>query len=177
MSYLAKRVKCDMVSKKTFTKMKTHSFSLKTIALAAATLLTLALSVAGPATAASNITCAKGQTVKNNSCTCPSGQQPVSVPVDSGGSGCVPINDRTTDLTQNPIFYYLRWFLIALGGGVGLAVVGGMTSGSYMYITARGNAAQAQKGQTTIINSVVGLLLFIFMYAILQFLIPGGVFG
>lgn len=89
----------------------------------------------------------------------------------------MPINDRTTQLTQNPIFYYLRWFLIFLGGGVGLSVVGGITFGSYMYITARGNAAQAQKGQNTILNSVIGLLLFIFMYAILQFLIPGGIFG
>jgi hypothetical protein len=157
--------------------MKTHSFSLKTTVLAAATFLTLALSVAGPATAASNVTCAKGQTVKNNTCVCPAGQQAISVPVDSGGSGCVPINDRTTDLTQNPIFFYLRWFLIFLGGGVGLAVVGGIVAGSYMYITARGNASQTQKGQMTILNSVIGLILFIFMYAILQFLIPGGVFG
>jgi hypothetical protein len=45
-----------------------------------------------------------------------------------------------------------------------------------MYITARANAAQVQKGQDMIINSVIGLFLFIFMYAILQFIIPGGVF-
>jgi len=166
-----------MVWKKTSIKMKTHSFSLKTTLLAAATVLTVALSVVTPVSAASNPTCAKGQTVKNGVCTCPAGQQAVSVPLNSGGSGCVPINDRTTDLTKNPIFFYLRWFLIFLAGGVGLAVVGGITLGAYMYITARGNSAQVQKGQNTILNSVLGLILFIFMYAILQFLIPGGVFG
>jgi hypothetical protein len=157
--------------------MKTHSFSLKTYIVAAATFLTIALSVAAPAWAATSVTCAKGQTPKNGVCTCPAGQQPVSIPVDSSGSGCVPINDRTTQLTQNPIFFYLKWFLIFLGGGVGLAVVGGIVFGAFMYITARGNVSQTQKGQTTILNSVIGLLLFIFMYAILQFLIPGGIFG
>lgn len=177
MRYLAKRVKYAMVWKKTFTKMKTHSFSLKTTLLATATLLTIALSTVAPATAASNVTCASGQTAKNGICTCPSGQQAVSVPVNSNGSGCVPINARTTNLTHNPIFFYLRWFLIFLGGGVGLAVVGGIVMGSYMYITARGNSAQVQKGQNTILNSVLGLILFIFMYAILQFLVPGGIFS
>lgn len=163
--------------KEDITKMKTHSFSLKTTLLVAATLFTVALSAGVPASAATTTTCAKGQSVKNGACTCPSGQQAVSVPVDSSGSGCVAINDRTTDLTKNPIFYYLRWFLIFLGGGVGLTVVGGITTGAYMYITARGNAAQVQKGQNTILNSVLGLILFIFMYAILQFLVPGGILG
>lgn len=107
---------------------------------------------------------------------CPSGQQEVSIPVDEGGTKCVPINPRATDITQNPIFFYLRNFLIFLAGGVGLAVVGGIIAGAYMYITARGNVGQTQQGQNMIINSVIGLLLFIFMYAILQFLIPGGIF-
>lgn len=156
--------------------MKTSLSHLKKFVVAMMAVFIVAWS-AVPAFAATNVQCASGQTNKNGVCTCPPGQQPVSVPVDSSGSGCVPINSRTTDITQNPIFFYLRWFLIFLGGGVGLAVVGGIVTGAFMYITARGNAAQVQKGQTTILNSVIGLLLFIFMYAILQFLIPGGVFG
>jgi hypothetical protein len=107
---------------------------------------------------------------------CPKGQQEVSLPVDQGGTKCIPINERTTVLTQNPIFFYLRNILIFLAGGVGLAVVGGIIAGAYMYITARGNAGQTQQGQNIIINSIIGLLLFIFMYAILQFIIPGGIF-
>lgn len=108
--------------------------------------------------------------------TCPKGQQEISVPVDQGGTKCIPINEKSADITQNPIFFYLRNILIFLGGGVGLAVVGGIIAGAYMYITARANAAQTQKGQTMILNSVIGLILFIFTYAILQFLIPGGIF-
>lgn len=108
---------------------------------------------------------------------CPSGQQEISIPVDQGGTKCIPINKQSANLNDNPIFFYLRNILIFLGGGVGLAVVGGIIYGSFMYITARGNSSQTQKGQTVILNSVLGLLLFIFMYAILQFLIPGGIFG
>jgi hypothetical protein len=108
---------------------------------------------------------------------CPQGQQEVSIAIDQAGTKCVPINAKSSNLQENPIFFYLRNILLFVAGGVGLAVVGGIVAGSYMYITARANAAQVQKGQETIINSVIGLLLFIFMYAILQFLIPGGIFG
>mgnify|MGYP001590616622 CR=1 FL=1 len=108
---------------------------------------------------------------------CAKDQQEITLPVDQGGTKCIPKNERTTDITQNPIFFYLRNILIFLGGGIGLAVVGGIVAGAYMYITARANASQTQRGQTIIMNSIIGLLLFIFMYAILQFLIPGGIIG
>ena len=106
---------------------------------------------------------------------CGKDQQEISLPVDQGGTKCIPINERTTDLTENPIFFYLRNLIIFAAGGVGLAVLGGIIYGSYLYNTARANAAQTQQGQNVIINSVIGLLLFIFMFAILQFLIPGGI--
>lgn len=106
---------------------------------------------------------------------CAADQQEISLPVDQGGTKCIPLNERTTDIAENPIFFYLRNILVFLAGGVGLAVVGGIIFGAYMYITARGNVSQTQNGQNTIINSVIGLMLFIFMFAILQFLIPGGI--
>lgn len=60
--------------------------------------------------------------------------------------------------------------------GVGLAVVGGIVFGALRYSSANGNAAQAQQGITFIVNSVIGLVLFILMYAIINFLVPGGLF-
>lgn len=157
--------------------MKTFFISLKIAVVALAIMAALTPSFVTPQPVYAAVTCPSGQTAKGNTCTCPGGYQAVSVPVDSSGSYCVAINARTTQLTQNPIFAYLRAFLIFLAGGVGLATVGGIIAGAYMYITARANAAQTEKGKTTILNSVIGLLLFIFMYAILQFLIPGGIFG
>lgn len=70
-------------------------------------------------------------------------------------------------------------FLVAvnfLAIGVGVAVVGGIVLGALRYSSANGNASQAQQGITYILNAVVGLILFIFMYAIINFLVPGGLF-
>ena len=63
-----------------------------------------------------------------------------------------------------------------LAAGVGIAVVAGIVFGAITYATAAGSAEQAKKGITFVTNAVVGLLLFIFMYAIINFLIPGGLF-
>jgi hypothetical protein len=60
--------------------------------------------------------------------------------------------------------------------GVGIAVTIGIVYGGLMFMTARGNSGQTQKGVTIITNAVVGLLLYIFMYAIINFLVPGGLF-
>lgn len=147
----------------------------KTILLPAAVGLSVLVSLLMPLQTVA-ATCPPGSTATSGGlCECPDGKQLVSVPIDDG-THCVPINERSAALTDNPIFFYLRYFLIFLAGGVGLAVVGGIVAGSYLYITARANASQVQQGQTMITNSVIGLLLFIFMYAILQFIIPGGIF-
>lgn len=73
----------------------------------------------------------------------------------------------------------MQIFLVAvnfLAIGVGIAVVGGIVFGALRYSSANGNASQAQQGITYIINSVIALVLFIFMYAIINFLVPGGLF-
>ncbi len=58
---------------------------------------------------------------------------------------------------------------------VGIAVVGGIAFGGITYATSQGNPAGTQKGITIIMNAIIGLVLFLLMFALLQFLIPGGV--
>ncbi len=58
---------------------------------------------------------------------------------------------------------------------VGVAVVGGIVIGGINYSTSEGNPGKAQKGITIITNSIIGLLLYIFMFAIINFLVPGGI--
>lgn len=77
----------------------------------------------------------------------------------------------------NPIMNLLVDLLNFLAIGVGIAVVGGIVFGGITYIRSNGNSSVAQQGITIIVNSVVGLLLFIFMYAIINFLVPGGLFS
>lgn len=74
------------------------------------------------------------------------------------------------------------WSILLLGlniltGLVGIAAVAGIVYGSAIYASAGGNQAQVTKGSETIRNVVIGVLAFAFMWSILNFLIPGGVFA
>lgn len=93
-----------------------------------------------------------------------------------GGKKCFPKESQNGGAT-NPIMIGLVEIFNFLAIGVGVVVTGGIIYGAIRYITSNGNASQSQQGVTVIVNSVIGLLLFIFMYAILNYLVPGGLFG
>ena len=61
-----------------------------------------------------------------------------------------------------------------LAVGVGIAVVGGIVWGALLYISSNGDAAKAKQAITIIVNAVIGLLLFIFGWALVNALVPGG---
>ena len=95
--------------------------------------------------------------------------------VDKGGEWCVPINKSSRDINQNPIIIYLKGIVQFLAAGIGLAVVGGIVYGGLVYMTARANPGQIQKAEEILRSAIIGLLLYIFMFALLNFLIPGGI--
>lgn len=64
-----------------------------------------------------------------------------------------------------------------LAAVVGVAVVTGIVWGGMLYASSNGNQAKAQQGISVIVNAIIGLLLFIFMLALTNFLVPGGIFG
>lgn len=64
-----------------------------------------------------------------------------------------------------------------LATGVGIAVVGGIIWGGMVYASSNGDSGKSKQAVTVIVNSVVSLVVFIGMYGILQFLIPGGIFN
>lgn len=109
-----------------------------------------------------------------SNCKTPDGKDGVKTAISVGGTSCVPINGA--GIQGNPIFIYITGILKVAAGLAGIATVGGFTWGGILYITARANAGQVEKGKNVMINSAIGLLMFIFMYAILQYLVPGGVF-
>ncbi len=76
---------------------------------------------------------------------------------------------------QNAIYTWLLYLIRFLSISVGIAVVGGIVWGGIIYLTARDNTAQTQKSIHIIGNAIVGLLLYLLMFAILNFLIPGGI--
>lgn len=67
----------------------------------------------------------------------------------------------------------LNWAAI----GVSVAVAIGIIYGGLMVGSSGGNEAQMKKGLEIIRNAVIALVLYFAMYAILNYLIPGGLFG
>ena len=83
--------------------------------------------------------------------------------------GC---NNYQTDSVSAIIMYVINFMAI----GVGIAVVAGIAWGGFMYTQAGGDSGKTKQAISIIINSVIGLVLFIFMYALANFLVPGGIF-
>jgi hypothetical protein len=90
--------------------------------------------------------------------------------------GCAP-GSPSDPQANNPIIQYLRGIIKFLSGLVGLAVVGNIIVGGIQYITSQGEPANLTKAKTRIAASVISLIVFLFSVGILNYLIPGRVFG
>jgi hypothetical protein len=74
------------------------------------------------------------------------------------------------------IFNYLIIIIQFLSGAIGLVIVLMIVIGGIQYITSAGDPGAVKAAKGRIVNAITGLVLFILMFAILNFLIPGGVF-
>jgi len=59
---------------------------------------------------------------------------------------------------------------------VGIAAVGGLAWASILYAKATDNQASVSEARGLIQNIVIGLFLYVFLLAIVNFLVPGGLF-
>jgi protein-tyrosine phosphatase len=78
---------------------------------------------------------------------------------------------------NNAIWGILLAVIMILTAGIGIVAIGGLIYGAILYTTAQDNSGQITKSKTTIANVVIGLVLYAFMWSLLQFLVPGGVFS
>jgi len=92
---------------------------------------------------------------------CGSGDSAVEVSIDVKCSG-----------TGNPIYDYLRGAIIFIGGLIGVAVVITIITAGIQYSASNGNPANVAKAKERLVNAVIGLLLYLFLAAILRYLIP-----
>jgi hypothetical protein len=70
---------------------------------------------------------------------------------------------------------YLNPFIRFLSIAVGLAVVIGILIGGLQYIASAGDPQKAAAGKKHIWNAVLALIVYLFLFAMLNFLIPGGI--
>lgn len=61
--------------------------------------------------------------------------------------------------------------------GVGVVVVAGIAAGGVLYAQAGGDSGKTKQAISIITNAIIGLVLFVAMYALANFMIPGGVFS
>ena len=71
----------------------------------------------------------------------------------------------------------LKMVINIMTTGVGILAVGGIVYGSILYTSAGGSSDQTKKAIGIITNVVIGLIAYALMYAITNFLVPGGLFA
>ena len=75
------------------------------------------------------------------------------------------------------VYDILSIVLNVLTIGVGVLGVLGIVIAGIQYVTAADNEQQMAKAKQRIIEVVIGLVIYAVMYSVLQWLIPGGIFG
>ncbi len=106
-------------------------------------------------------------------CTKPPFTAQANTTVDHFKTDC---NDATLSTTNCGIVRYLQIFINALSGLVGIVIVIMMIIGGIEYSAAGNDPQRVSAARSKISNALLALLVFIFMYAFLQWVVPGGIF-
>lgn len=80
------------------------------------------------------------------------------------------------DSQTNPIYAYATAIINFLAAGVGIVVIIMIVVGGIQYMMAGGNPQVTQAAVKRIIDALIGLGVFLFLYAFLQWVLPGGPF-
>ncbi len=99
-----------------------------------------------------------------------SGKKCVSTSILGGGEYC-------DDGSGKGIVYILGIAVDILTFGIGVAATIGLVVSGIQYLTAGDNVGQIQKARMRIFQIVIGLAIYAVFWGILQFLLPGGLFG
>ncbi len=103
---------------------------------------------------------------------------PASAAADKSniGNGCANKTGQQC-LQTNPIVKDLNTVVNFLSGLVGVVVVGVIILGGIQYATAGDKADAVSAAKKRIVNGLIALVAFLFIFAFLQWLIPGGIFS
>ena len=83
---------------------------------------------------------------------------------------------NSDDIQNSGVWKLLELVLNVMSGLVLIVAIGGLVYAAIMYASAQDNAGQVQQAIENIRNVVIGIVLYILMYVLLQYLIPGGIF-
>lgn len=106
---------------------------------------------------------------------CPDGEEIPASELDT--KKCSDGSKAKVDIENSGVWGILLLAVNILVAGVGVVAVGGIVYASILYASAGGNAEQTKKAMGMITNIVIGVVAFAGMWALLNFLIPGGLFA
>ena len=102
--------------------------------------------------------------------TCPSDQEPLQ----GNNFSCCP-KGYNNNATQCLFAKYINPVINLLSILVGLLIVVGLVVGGIQIETSAGDPQKAAAGRSLIGKVLVGLLVYLLLYAFLQFIVPGGI--
>lgn len=107
---------------------------------------------------------------------CPPGQKhPKDYTGEEDVGICCPApNDATPTGTDCVMAKYVNPIVNFLAAVVGIVVVGSVILGGIQYSASDGDPGKVSAAKRRIINSLLALAAFVFLYAFLQWVIPGG---
>ena len=79
-------------------------------------------------------------------------------------------------VTQSPVVQDIQKIVDWLGAGVGIVVTAAIIMGGIQYSLAGDNTNAVSAAKQRMLNGVIALFVFLFAFAFLQWLIPGGIF-
>jgi hypothetical protein len=95
---------------------------------------------------------------------------------NAGGSSCATDSNGTAINGASCISSDIQKILNFAIAGVGIIVVIMILIGGVQYAVSRDNPQAVQAAKTKITNAVIAMICFIFIYAFLQWVVPGGIF-
>lgn len=84
--------------------------------------------------------------------------------------------DGKIDEKDSGVWSILLMVINILIAGVGVVALGGLVYGAIVYTSAGGKPEQVKKAYSIFTDVVIGIVAFAGMWALLNFIIPGGVF-
>lgn len=90
---------------------------------------------------------------------------------------CDSTKSGGNDAKSSGIFALLKWILNILTAVVGVAAVGTLVYAGIMYSSAGDDNSMVAKAKTIIRDTVIGIVAYGLMVVLLNWIIPGGVFG
>lgn len=97
-------------------------------------------------------------------------------PATSGSTVATPGGGNKTPAQETPfmqrIAVYLRWITLAIG----VVAVFSVVLAGVQYAASGDNASAVEGAKKRMANAVIGIVIYVFMFGLLQWLVPGGIF-